>query len=199
MPYVSISPGVVLTLAVLGSIASPAVHTQDKYEREKNVKPVEVPDAARSWLRDAFEAVKSPKWYKELYESGYSYEAKFKWRGQYYSVEFDPDGTLQDVEIEVDFSDLPSVVRQNVTDYMSTTYRQFEISRLQIQYSGASRDLEDFFDDGELNALTVRYEIEYTATTSNAPTHYREGLFDDTGRLISSRRVIQPPTENLIF
>jgi hypothetical protein len=190
---------VVLTSAVPGSIASPAVQAQDKYERETNVKPAEVPDAARNWLRDAFEAVKSPKWYKEIYESGYSYEAKFKWRGQYYSVEFDPEGKLQDVEIEIDFADLPLRVRQNITGYMSATYRRFDISRLQIQYSGAPGDLEDFFDEGERNAVTIRYEIEYTATASDAPTHYREGLFDDTGNFLKSRRVILPPTENLIF
>lgn len=188
-----------VSIAVSSFTAATSVDAQDKYERERNVKASEVPAAARSWLRDAFEEVRSPKWYQEIYESGYSYEAKFKWRGQYYSVEFGPGGTIQDVEIEVGFADLPATVQQRVNDYLSATYQRVAITRLQIQYTGAPDDLEDFFDEDQRKALTVRYEIEYTATTGSAPTHYREGLFDHDGVLLQSRRVVLPTTDNLIF
>lgn len=190
---------IAIAVAVLAATASATLLAQDKLERERSVKASQVPEEARSWLRDAFGTARSPKWYQEIYESGYSYEAKFKLRGQYYSVEFAPDGTIQDVEIEVGFAELPASVRQEIRDYLSSAYRQFKIHRLQIQYSGAPADLKDFFSEDVTRGLTIRYEIEYTATASDAPTHYREGLFDVSGQHLRSRRVIMSPSENLIF
>ena len=190
---------IAIALAATSLVIGNASNAQDKYERETKVRAAEVPDAASGWLRDAFGPVRGLKWYKEIYESGYSFEAKFKWRGRYHSVEFNPDGTLQDVEIETPLADLPPQVRENITRHLSETYRQHRITRLQVQYSGAPDALEHFFASGESTPLVVRYEIEYTATATDAPAHYREGLFDDTGSPLGSRRVVLPPTNNLLF
>jgi hypothetical protein len=179
----------------------PAAYGQapDKFERETDVKASAVPEPARRWLADAFESLRSPRWSREIYESGYSYEAKFRWRSQYYSVEFGPDGAIQDVEVETEFTDLPASVQRNVLDYLSSAYRRHDIRRVQVQYSGEPDDLEDFFDENERDDLIVRYEIEYTAKIDSGPGHYREGLFDEAGRHLQSRRVILPPVDNLIF
>lgn len=172
---------------------------QDKFEREKRVKASSVPAKARDWLDDTFESVKSPRWYQEISESGYSYEAKFQWRGHYYSVEFDPAGRIQDVEVELPFEELPAETGRAIAAYFSSNYRSHDIKRIQIQYTGSAEDLEDFVDEDENAGLTVRYEIEYTGADSDAPSSYWEGLFDDAGTLIRRRKVIMPPTENLIY
>ncbi|MHA7814890.1 MAG: hypothetical protein ACX93N_00305 [Pseudohaliea sp.] len=199
MPPFSLPPGIAAACGVIAFAVAMALSAQEKLERERSVRPSEVPEAARRWLRDAFEFLRSPRWYQDFYESGYTYEAKFKWRGQYYSVEFTSEGSLQDVEVEIGLADLPDEVRQNLRAHLSATYSTFEISRLQVQYSGAADDLEDFFDENENEGLTIRYEVEYTATLGAAPSQYREGLFDHEGRHLLSRRVILPPTENLLF
>jgi hypothetical protein len=172
---------------------------QDKFEREKRVKTSSVPAPARDWFSDAFESVRSPRWYQEISESGHSYEAKFKWRGHYYSVEFDPAGAIQDIEVELTFEELPTDTRQSIVDYFSSSYRSHDIKRIQIQYTGFAEDLEDFIDEDDVAGLTVRYEIEYTGADSEAPSTYWEGLFDEAGKLIRRRKVILPPTDNLIF
>ena len=172
---------------------------QEKMEREKKVKKSEVPDPAKKWLKDAFETLKSPKWYLETNESGYSYEAKFKWNNQYYSVEFDSLGVIEDVEIELDFEELSEEVRQNLDLYYIEGYKTYKIRRLQIQYSGDPDDLEDLFDENEMEELEVRYEIEFIGTDNDGLSQFWEGLFDEKGVFISRRKIITPPNENLIF
>ena len=90
---------------------SGALFAQDKIERELRVEEKVVPKEARDWFYDAFETTKRPKWYQEIFESGYSYEAKFKLKGKFYSVEFDSLGLIQDVEIEIDYNELPKEVQ----------------------------------------------------------------------------------------
>ncbi|MFC3878712.1 hypothetical protein ACFOSV_00905 [Algoriphagus namhaensis] len=172
---------------------------QDKVEREKKVKKSEVPSPAKKWLKDAFETLKSPKWYLETNESGYSYEAKFKWNDQYYSVEFDSLGVIEDVEIELNFEELAAEVQQNLNQYFSEGYKNYKIRRLQIQYSGHPDDLEDLFDENEMEGLEVRYEIEFVGTDIDGLSQFWEGLFDEKGVFISRRKIITPPNENLIF
>jgi hypothetical protein len=193
MSRVMIGIGLVL---LAGSYASLG---QDKIEREKGVRASDVPEEAREWLRDAFEEVKSPRWYQEFHESGYSFEAKFKWRGRHYSAEFDAAGVIQDVEIELSLADLPASVQEAMTDYFVGNYSAYRILRLQIQYSGPADELEDFFDENDAGRLVVRYEAEFSGTTNTQASFRWEGLFDDRGVLIRRRRVITPPMENLIF
>lgn len=114
-------------------------------------------------------------------------------------MEFDPAGVIQDIEVELSFEELPAETGQAIADYFSSSYRSHDIKRIQIQYTGSADDLEDFIDEDEDAGLTLRYEIEYTGADSDAPSTYWEGLFDEAGALIQRRKVILPPTDNLIF
>ncbi|MEB2786923.1 hypothetical protein [Algoriphagus persicinus] len=172
---------------------------QNKIEREFGIKENEVPKEARDWLYDAFESTRRIKWYKEVFESGYSYEAKFKLQGEFYSVEFDSIGRIQDVEVELDFEKLPSDLQNGLKAYLSTDYKSSDIKRIQIQYSGESDDLEDFFDENRLEGILTRYEIEFIGPDKNGASELWEGLFSEDGQLIQKRKIILTPSENLIF
>ncbi|GAB5413966.1 MAG: hypothetical protein Cons2KO_15690 [Congregibacter sp.] len=210
----------VCAFCVLALLLSVGIQAQEKIERERKIRASAVPEPARGWLKDVFESSRRLRWYEETHESGRSYEAKFKWRGQRYSVEFGLEGSIQDVEIEIAVEDIPSPALAGMQTYLASTYRTYSIERVQIQYSGASDDLEDFFDDydeddlydeedeGENEAcsgdddsdgLITRFEVEYTAAVGSAPSVYWEGLFDDCGRLLQRRRVIVPSIDNLLF
>lgn len=137
----------VCAFCVLALLLSVGIHAQEKIERERKIRASAVPELARAWLKDVFESSRRLRWYEETHESGRSYEAKFKWRGQRYSVEFDLEGSIQDVEIEIAVEDIPSPALAGIQGYLASTYRTYNIARVQIQYSGVSDDLEDFFDD----------------------------------------------------
>lgn len=188
----------IFTLLFFGMITG-SLFAQDKIERELRVKEKEVPKDAREWLVDAFESTKKPKWYQEVFESGYSYEAKFKLKGKFYSVEFDSLGRIQDVEIEMDVEELPKEVRTGLEDYLSADYKSSDIKRIQIQYSGEADDLEDFFDENSLEGILTRYEIEFIGLDEAGASELWEGLFSEEGKLINKRKIILTPSENLIF
>lgn len=188
----------IFTLLFFGMITG-SLFAQDKIERELRVKEKEVPKDAREWLDDAFESTKKPKWYQEVFESGYSYEAKFKLKGKFYSVEFDSLGRIQDVEIEMDVEELPKEVRTGLEDYLSADYKSSDIKRIQIQYSGEADDLEDFFEENSLEGILTRYEIEFIGLDEAGASELWEGLFSEEGKLINKRKIILTPSENLIF
>lgn len=185
-------------LLFFGMIAGP-LFSQDKTERELRVKEKEVPKEAREWLDDAFETTKRLKWYQEVFESGYSYEAKFKHKSKFFSVEFDSLGRIQDVEIEIDYKELPKEVQTGLEAYLSADYKSSDIKRIQIQYSGNLDDLEDFFDENNLEGILIRYEIEFMGIDEDGASGLWEGLFSEDGGLISKRKIILASSENLIF
>ncbi|WP_139162705.1 hypothetical protein [Algoriphagus faecimaris] len=174
-------------------------HAQVKIEREIRVNQRDVPEEAVIWLEDAFETIKKPKWYKEFFETGFSYEAKFYLKKRFYSVEFDSLGMIEDVEIEMDESELSEHVNKNLQAYFKGNYQSFKIEKIQIQYTGDPDDLEDFFDESEKEGITTRYEIEYRAKPNDGSEEIWEGTFDQEGRFISKRKIEIRITDNLIF
>ncbi|SFT92614.1 hypothetical protein SAMN04489724_2889 [Algoriphagus locisalis] len=178
---------------------SGALFAQDKVERELRVEEKEVPKEAKDWLYDAFETSKRPKWYQEIFESGYSYEAKFKLKGKFYSVEFDSWGLIQDVEIEIDFKELPKEVQAGLEDYLLDGYKSSDIKRIQIQYSGKPDDLEDFFDENSQEGILTRFEIEFIGPDETGSSQLFEGLFSEKGSLIFKRKIVLVPSENLVY
>lgn len=168
-----------------------------KIEKEERIKAKEVPGNAKSWLRDAYEGRKKVRWYRETNESGYSIEAKFSWEGSFHSIEFDELGMIIDIEIERDIDELSSAAREGLKSYFESLDK-FRLLKIQQQYSGKPDDLEDFIDEDEQDAIAIRFEVEFYASRDG---DYRlwEGLFDATGQLISIRRIIQRPTDNLDY
>ncbi len=171
--------------------------SQEKIEKEVSVKAQEVPSAARVWLKDAFESTKNPRWFMEYSQAGKSFEAKFRSKDHFYSVEFDSVGNVQDVEIEIDKSEIASEVWQEINAYFDTQYEQVKVEKIQRQYTGSPEALEDFFDEEERENLTVKYEIVFQG--KKGQWELWEALFDDAGRFESILKVQIRPNDNLIF
>lgn len=171
--------------------------SQDKFERETSIKPSHVPSKATEWLSDAFEKVNKPRWFLEFSQNGKSYEAKFFYQGHYHSVEFDSLGKVEDVEIEINKSEMESDVWEAIQAYFDSEYEQVKVEKIQRQLTGSESDLEDYFDEEEDEDVEVRYEIVYQAKKG----HWElwEALFDDSGKIISKLKVTIRPNDNLIF
>lgn len=187
---------VLIIILLLHSIAAIG---QDKVEQEVRIKTSQVPSEAKRWLKDAFESVRKPKWYKEYSEQGYSFEAKFKFQNRFHSAEFDSLGKVQDVEIELDWKDLSEEIKLNLNTYFNEMLSGFKLGKIQIQYSGEPGDLEDFFDEEEMNGVLIQYEIEYQADDETGVNRLWEGTFSSDGRFIAHRRIEIREIFNLYF
>ncbi|TDQ18548.1 hypothetical protein DFQ04_0350 [Algoriphagus boseongensis] len=170
---------------------------QEKIEREVKVKPSEVPISARSWLKDSFEKVKKPKWFLEFSQEGKAYEAKFWWEEHYHSVKFDSLGNLKDVEIEISAEEMPIESWANVQSYFKGEFVDYSVQKIQRQIIGSESDVEDFFDEGEKEGITLRYEIVFDGKKDNWQVW--EALFDENGSFMTLIRVQTKPVDHLIF
>jgi hypothetical protein len=187
----------ILIQLVLGFGLTGLCFSQEKIEKEVSVKVQDVPSAAKEWLKDAFESVQKPKWFLEYSQNGKSFEAKFRYQDHYYSVEFDSVGFVQDVEIEIDQSEVSSEVWKEISAYFEKEFQQVKVEKIQRQFSGLPEDLEDYFDEGEHENLLVKYEIVFQG--KKELWELWEALFDDSGRFLSILKVQIRPTDNLVF
>ena len=72
--------------------------SQDKQEREHRIRKSQFPEKALEFIQQQLLDAKRIKYYKEIDGAKRSYEVKFKKDRLKYSVEFDEDGNLEDVE-----------------------------------------------------------------------------------------------------
>lgn len=186
-------------IAIVFCLISFSSIAQDKIEREKGVKAKNVPIEARNWLEEAFVKRKRSKWYQEFFEGGYSYEAKFLYQDQYYSVEFDSLGNLEDIEIELKQESIPKEVYQSLSTYFEENYSRYRLKKIQIQYSGSKDDLKNFVLYDHLSGVAIAYEIEFEGKNNDGKEEFWEGLFDEEGLLVSLRKINLLLPDNLIF
>ncbi|MGC9344295.1 MAG: hypothetical protein ACP5E3_16445 [Bacteroidales bacterium] len=181
------------------SLVFPRINSaQEKIEREYGIKKRDVPEPAIEWMQDAFEGFKRIKWYYEESSDGNSYEAKLKWKGYHYSVEFDTTGIIEDIEMNIPVEELSEEARRNITEWMNSSYLKHRIIKIQKQFKGDSDDLEDLMDENETERIEVFYEIEYHGKTKTENELW-EGLFDSQGVHVQTRKIVRNPSNNLEF
>lgn len=191
-----VQPVCFMLLALL--TATPAAFSQVKYEREIRIRPAAAPAPARAFAAAALGAQKV-RWYQEINLDFFSYEAKVKKDGRCYSIEFDSSGRIQDVEIEVKFSSLNTVLRQKIDATLSGLFSGHKITKTQLQWTGAEPALRDLLRSGDAEkSYTERVEIVFKCREAGKPKLY-EALFDITGKLLSKLEIVPRNTDNLDY
>ncbi|RMG30088.1 MAG: hypothetical protein D6730_02845 [Bacteroidetes bacterium] len=171
---------------------------QPKYEREYRVGSQQLPVEARQFVATTFGSTRV-KWYKEENLSGYTYEAKLRWHRKKYSVEFDSTGQLQDIELLIKARQLPAATRHQIETYLQKAYDKAKITRLQQQWSGPAACLSAAIREEEVScAYTIHYEVEAFTQQAGKRVPY-ELLFDEGGKLLSRREIIDAPNTNLVY
>lgn len=186
------------SLSVLLVLGSFTLYAQDKTEIERGIHASEAPSVARDWLSETYVNISRIHWYLEKSSDGTSYEAKLRQHGAWHSVEFDEDGTLQDVEIIVALNELPEPVRQGMEAYFDTTYAKHRIRKIQQQLTGPSEAVRTAIRNEPAQAVTYRYEVEFYGKNDRSKALW-EGLFDNQGQLLERRRIVLRPTDNLMY
>ncbi|MEL7003502.1 MAG: hypothetical protein AAFN93_12315 [Bacteroidota bacterium] len=171
---------------------------QDKFEKESRISEKEVPSKARSFI---YKIVldQEVKWYMEHSQSGNSIEAKFKLNQKAHSIEFDSLGNVEDVEIKIDWHQIPEEVRKNISRGMDLKFIKWTIRKIQIQYTGDDEALITLTKKGETDyGYTVKYEIVVKGKESGRPQLF-EMTFSDKGALLKSLIIIFKNTDILEY
>ncbi|MGV3556515.1 hypothetical protein [Larkinella arboricola] len=171
---------------------------QQKYEREYTIKPSAVPEKASKFIRDVFKGAKI-HWYGEESLKQKTIEAKFKVAGKRYSIEFDPSGEVQDVEIRSSFNAIPSETRAVLTKRLNREFDKFKVVKTQIQWKADKSILQQaLVAETAPKSVQVRYELILKASKKRI-TNYYEVLCEKSGEVVSIHEIIQRNTDNLIY
>ncbi|TXD51006.1 MULTISPECIES: hypothetical protein [unclassified Polaribacter] len=145
---------------LLGIMSFCSVFSQEKFEKEYRVKPHEVPEKSLEFIQ-SLNLKKKLKWYAEESNDGKTFEAKTCHKKHNFSIEFDENGTLLDVEKRVKFSELTEGIQQKIEVALSKKFKKYSIKKIQIQYSGEQAEIyaKLFKSKKSKSTVYVKYEI----------------------------------------
>lgn len=173
---------------------------QNKYEREFRIRKVQFPEKALHFIQDRLTDARQIRFYKETDSAKVSYEAKFKKDRLKYSIEFDKDGNLEDVEIRIKEIDIPEDSFLEISKYLQKRFTKFRIRRIQQQYPLLNNDTEQTLENAFQNLLlpSLNYELIVAGKKERSFEQF-EVLFDAQGQFIKLRKSLPPNYDHVLY
>jgi len=172
--------------------------SQNKYEKETRIKESELPEKALVFVYSlAFN--NKIKWYKETGINKTSFEAKTKYKGQKYSIEFSENGFFEDIEIKINKGRVPLKTFEKINKILSNENGKYSIEKIQLQYSGPPEDVLSYIKNNDTaNRIIVRYEIVISTKKQGSYIMF-EYLFSEAGDFIDKSKITLKSTDNLLY
>ncbi len=171
---------------------------QQKYEKESRMKPRDVPAAALEFM-DLLDVNSKVKWFWEEGLDDKSVEAKYKLNKRKYSAEFDTLGKIQDIEMTMEWTDLPVQLRDSIGAQLDNLCVQHKVVKVQIQYSGTRASLlSKMRGSGNTETCLTKYEVIANCRSEEGIELF-EYLFSDTGQMLSVFKIIFKNSSHLEY
>lgn len=171
---------------------------QFKYEREYDLKKENISGMAKTFM-DSCCANSKVKWYGEESLKGKSIEAKLKYKGALYSIEFDTSGYIQDVEKKIGLDHIPKNARLAIVNKLDSVFSKLKIDKIQLQWVGSNEALYDLIKkDNSVLPYTINYEVVLKGRKDKSAKMY-EILFSSNGSIVSVSEIVQRNTDNLDY
>lgn len=189
-----------LLLPILILIANFAIAQDKKIEKEEDIERQEMPTAAQEYLEENIPAnARKIRHYYETDGDKESYEAKFKFRKNRYSVEFNEIGELEDIEVVVKKDKLDKDLRKKIESYLDAQNDRYKIEKIQAQYLSGSSNTQQLLPGGKNETLPPdNYEL-IVATKNEGKLKKYEMLFDEAGNFKNKREILRNSYDYLIF
>lgn len=185
-------------MIVLFISAFTSAFSQLKYEKESRLKKADVPTPALE-LIESLAIPGKIKWYSEESLTGSSVEAKFRFNKKHYSVEFDTEGNLQDVEITIEIFEIQEGIKEIILKKLESEFNKYSIKKIQVHYPGKNPEILSIIKNPPNEfANSVKYELVVNGKTGNTTKQY-EMVFDSNGILTEKKEIIQKNADNLEF
>lgn len=162
---------------------------QEKFEREYRIEYTDVPENAKQLISEQFK-VKKVKWYTEESQDGRTIEAKLCHHKHKYSIEFNTDGNLIDIEKQVKHKTLSAQTQQLLDKALKNTFNNYRIKKIQLQFLTALKT----YDVSKVS----NFEIVVKAKKNNHWDLY-EVLINPKGEVLKNLKFANPNTDNLQF
>jgi len=171
---------------------------QLKYEREEKVKVNIIPAPVGDFV-EGCGFTERVIYYREYSQDGISYEAKVRQDGIQYSIEFDDQGTLQDVELGIKWDSIPESTQAQIRQYLDSAFQRHRLKKIQQQWTGPAMELQKLIREADSgNHYSTQYEIVLRGRT-NGKTDWYEILFSEEGKLVRRSVFVPRNTDNLDY
>ena len=174
---------------------------QYKYEREYRIKKNQFPETAHAFIDQYLENARKIRYYRETDSTKISYEAKFKVDRLHYSVEFDEQGNLEDVEILIKEVDIPNESFERIKSYLDANFSKYRIRRIQQQYSASEyNSVEETLKNAFQNLIlpNIRYELMVAGKKDRGFEDF-EILYDADGNFIKLRKSLPVNYDHILY
>ncbi|NNE03109.1 MAG: hypothetical protein HKN52_08080 [Eudoraea sp.] len=174
---------------------------QAKYEREFRIKKTEFPQSAMLLIKDEIQNARKIRFYKEIDSVTISVEVKFKKDKLNYSVEFDTEGVLQDVEVLIKEIDIPNDAFESINKHLKGSYPKYTIRKIQQQYAvKEGREDRQVIKDAFQNLLLpyINYELIVSCKAKTGRQQF-EYLFDAEGNFLSKRKSLPANYDHILY
>ena len=187
--------------SILFFLMSSFCFSQVKNEREERIPISEFPKVAQSYFNVISQNVKYLKFYKETDGDKQSFEAKFKIKKLYYSVEFDTLGKLEDIEIVIKKKHIPKNIIKEISKYFDKNFRKARLIKIQKQYVNYTKKTDkQFIQQIVDNPNDKHTHFEIIAEIKTKEIHeLREFTFDKNGIFKKSRLVTSSSYEHALY
>lgn len=172
---------------------------QKKQEQEFRIDRHLLPGTIMPLLSEYLKDVKRLRFYKELDGEKSSYEVKFKKDKLLYSIEFDQNGQLEDVEFIIKEIDIPAEALKNIVTYLNVNHQKNRIKKIQqqhINYDNPRQTLKEALQN--LILPEIRYELIISAKDEKGFGEY-ELTFDADGKHLLTRKSIKTKYDHVLF
>ena len=176
--------------------------SQNKNEQEMRIQPEDFPQRALQLLAHVPDNYKKIKYYKETDNSRVSYEAKLKINRRNYSIEFDIEGNLEDIEITLRKSELKKEVLKTVEDYLKNAYQKFYLLKIQKQYKKEPSIDEELLLEKAIKfsyLAKTNFEIIAQVQKDGTSSKVMEFTFDYEGSLLNERTIEPSSYEHVLY
>ena len=169
---------------------------QVKYEKEERIQKEALPTAVSKLLPLMETHAKRMRYYQEFDGQSISYEVKFKKHGTHFSVEFNQEGVLEDVEVLMSKSALPTAVLETV----KTHFQSVKFTRIQKQFvhrneGSQAQTIQAVFEN---QLAPTAYELEVSGKTQNGYRQF-ELLIDPAGKLLKKSTILTKDYEHVVY
>ena len=174
---------------------------QNKYEREHRILKSQFPEKALGYISEKLDGARRIRFYKEVDSAKVSYEAKFKKERLWYSIEFDKHGSLEDIEIIIQPTDIPKETFARINSYLASIFTKYRIRRMQQQYPITENgNPETTIKNAFQNLLlpSINYELVVAGKKDGHFEQY-EILFDADGSFRSVRKSLPPNYDHILY
>ncbi len=172
-----------------------------KIEKEERIDRSKMPEASSILIDNIPKKARKLRYFHETDGEKESYEAKFKYQGSIFSIEFEKEGNLQDIEVTLDKNQLPKPSFKKIKEYLKTSHERHKIEKIQAQYLPTD---ETSIKNLLLKSLAFsshhpdNYEI-IVAVKNKGKLKKFEMFFSENGKFKTQREIIRNSYDYLIF